>query len=1146
MKPIRLELAGLQSYREKQEVDFAKLCDAGVFGIFGPTGSGKSTILDAMTLALYGKVERAPGGTQGIMNQAENVLSVSFTFALTGAHGTDTYRVDRQFKRGGDVSVNNTISRIVKVGDDGEVVLADKVNEVNARVQEVLGLSMADFTRAVVLPQGKFAEFLSLKGVDRRQMLQRLFRLEPYGDLLNARLAARFKETDAAVKQIEAEQVGLGDASEAALEQARKRLNETAGEAKAHRILLKEAEKAAEEAARLQEWAAERETVEGGLAELALRSTLMDQTQEKLRQADQAARLQPYLKEWEATDRQRQEQAVQLNTAKLEHQQTLERQESASLVYEGAKQALDEQMAPLQLRIGKLQEALELEQDIADGERQELHIRSKLDQSSGDLALHTDSLKHEQGMLDKAVKLQVELKEKLARVEPKAEFRLAVQRALQDKQRADALQAQLLEQEREARSSRELADRDKARLASFAEQSEQARGELLMLYGSAEQAERQLKQLTKHSAQLLESVEQALSQMRKRQQYLDAGEAAVHLAGLLSAGEACPVCGSLHHPAPASEAAIGRTAGQENGLERLERIKQQAAEEAFSLRQLAHNAASLTASLREALGGGSFVEAAAASEAAELVPEDEEVVSAFEPDALKAMVGKLEEARLAVAAYIAQAERDFKRLNTELHDRSRATAEADARLRTLLAIEEGHAAKRKETEEDIRRIVGAWDAAHKGLSMVMVEAESERLAQADHEAEELRTRLAKSDPYLAEQQRKIIALQEQVQRLDRETVQANTELKGQVTLLEEKRRRLAVQLGSGKPDAPVRVLLEEAQHLEARLKRTEADSRSLLEQAHQLLQQAGNKLAAAEQGYASALASWERANVNWRQALPQSGFTGEAEVKAAILGEEQVKALEAELLSYNERKTRLRQRLEELQRLIGDRLINPSLWLEAQAALTSARERQEALIQQAAKAERDAEELEVKHVRWLELEQRRLTERQMRERLAQLQTVFRGNAFVEYIAEEQLTQVSRAASERLGLLTRQRYALEVDSSGGFVIRDDANGGVRRPVSTLSGGETFLTSLALALALSAQIQLNGRFPLEFFFLDEGFGTLDPDLLETVIAALERLHMERLTVGVISHVPELKARLPRKLVVTPAEPSGKGSRIVHETI
>jgi exonuclease SbcC len=158
--------------------------------------------------------------------------------------------------------------------------------------------------------------------------------------------------------------------------------------------------------------------------------------------------------------------------------------------------------------------------------------------------------------------------------------------------------------------------------------------------------------------------------------------------------------------------------------------------------------------------------------------------------------------------------------------------------------------------------------------------------------------------------------------------------------------------------------------------------------------------------------------------------------------------------------------------------------------------------------------------------------------------VFRGNSFVEYVAEEQLIQVSRGASNRLGQLTRGRYAIEVDSSNGFVIRDDANGGVKRPVSTLSGGETFLTSLALALSLSSQIQLRGKYPLEFFFLDEGFGTLDQELLDTVVTALEKLHMNAMSVGIISHVPELKARLTKKLIVTPANGEGNGSRVAIE--
>src|SRR5690625_2132383 len=226
MKPERLPLAGLQSYRQEQQVDFEQLCDSGVFGIFGPTGSGKSTILDAITLALYGQVERALNGTQGIMNQAEDELSVSFSFKLSHGHEQERYLIERQFKRGGDVSVHQTLSRLIQVTASGKTVLADKSMEVDRQVQQLLGLTMADFTRAVVLPQGKFSEFLSLRGRQRREMLQRLFHLEAYGQGLNQKLAARIKRNELKLKQLEAEQSGLGDASTEAVTQAKERLVE--------------------------------------------------------------------------------------------------------------------------------------------------------------------------------------------------------------------------------------------------------------------------------------------------------------------------------------------------------------------------------------------------------------------------------------------------------------------------------------------------------------------------------------------------------------------------------------------------------------------------------------------------------------------------------------------------------------------------------------------------------------------------------------------------------------------------------------------------------------------------------------------------------------------------------------------------------
>lgn len=135
--------------------------------------------------------------------------------------------------------------------------------------------------------------------------------------------------------------------------------------------------------------------------------------------------------------------------------------------------------------------------------------------------------------------------------------------------------------------------------------------------------------------------------------------------------------------------------------------------------------------------------------------------------------------------------------------------------------------------------------------------------------------------------------------------------------------------------------------------------------------------------------------------------------------------------------------------------------------------------------------------------------------------------------------VARQASDRLSGLTWGRYALTFDENGDFLMRDDHNGGSTRPVNTLSGGETFLTSLALAL--SAHIQLRGQHPLEFFFLDEGFGTLDPDLLDVVVSSLEKLNLDRMSIGLISHVPELRQRMQRRLIVDPALPAGRGTQV-----
>jgi exonuclease SbcC len=142
------------------------------------------------------------------------------------------------------------------------------------------------------------------------------------------------------------------------------------------------------------------------------------------------------------------------------------------------------------------------------------------------------------------------------------------------------------------------------------------------------------------------------------------------------------------------------------------------------------------------------------------------------------------------------------------------------------------------------------------------------------------------------------------------------------------------------------------------------------------------------------------------------------------------------------------------------------------------------------------------------------------------------NRFERWLLEEAIAQLVAGATRLLHELSGHAYSLDVDDKGGFVVVDHVNAEQVRSARTLSGGETFLASLALALALADQVAglaAGGAARLETMLLDEGFGTLDHETLDTVAAALEELGARGRTVGIVTHVRELAERLPVRFEV-----------------
>ena len=153
-----------------------------------------------------------------------------------------------------------------------------------------------------------------------------------------------------------------------------------------------------------------------------------------------------------------------------------------------------------------------------------------------------------------------------------------------------------------------------------------------------------------------------------------------------------------------------------------------------------------------------------------------------------------------------------------------------------------------------------------------------------------------------------------------------------------------------------------------------------------------------------------------------------------------------------------------------------------------------------------------------------------------LANMFNASGFVNYVSTIYLQNLADVANVRFHRMTKNQLSLTINSSNEFEVIDYLNNGFSRSVKTLSGGQGFQASLCLALALAESVQSLNKNDKNFFFIDEGFGTQDPESISVVFETLQSLYKENRIVGIISHVGELQERIPRSVNVVKDEEKG----------
>jgi DNA repair protein SbcC/Rad50 len=1189
MKILTVKFKNLSAMSGEWEIRFDQppLADTGLFAVVGPNGSGKTTILDALTVALYGETPRLKNPELGIMNWQADDAHSEVTFAVGG----NVYRSNWSVNRATGSPAAPEM-RLVSLNGQ-ETVLEDRVIKVRERVAELTGLDFKRFCRSVLLAQGEFTAFLSALDSERAEILEKIIGPEITREL-EASVRSRAAAEEERLLQLKEAAAGFPpldktrqDELRASLEQAREDLRETDRG-------VEELEAQAEWNQRMEQLtAAEREAAEALVAAEARHAQAALEA-ERLEQARKAAAFEAGIRDLDELTSRADQARSDFNRLETEVQSYQERTRELEELLRENRQALEQTRKQLEARGGDLQQAQQLDREIA---LQSEQFREALAQYEALERAQKDKLQQQAEVERQMVEVQKrreELRQWLEAHTGDARLELDLPVTEELAARLQTIQQQLIEQKpgkkdalkAERRSERALkrAERATQRGESRTEKltarktfRERRLGELLEehTFDSLLAAHRDRKNRLAACKKLikigrkyrelavgenpptilahLQVEREALGQsLELEQAHLAKLEETVRRRdqlrkfapdrSLLRSGTPCPLCGSAEHPYV------------DPGLPdfgNIDSVWQDQQEKVAALQQQLESLNARATALRSLVKALEAIQGAWAK-ACDQAGGDWAIT---EPDAV------LEEIR--------SRKRDLK--NSKWRVRSvRWHKWRTERVGRALEKKLGKLSREMEARDRLR------EQHELHLKTVKhTKGESQRLRQEQQEIqEELETRLrdcGEQIPGPGMETDLIQGLKKRWQAYHSRWLELGAS-SGRLVSLETSKDALPRELDRLKADAAT--LATEIQAAQSRLSTLQAEREGLFGSFDPVregrdLEEAIDRHNAERLSLHQEIEALRRLLVEKQPALPEA--EREALQSKIAVEESELNILAQARGAGMESVDTVREHL----RVLAQEDVIVSQLATAVQVLPAAQAQHEAArtALEAARAERagtEAPELlswkiadgnKRRELLLTEIEDSESTLREWRELERDYRDTLRAIAEQEKIRAQAISEQKALESEdptttkqklqslmmeRLVERTNQhlellsgRYFVRPDAEQGLglEIEDTLQGRTHRTAKTLSGGESFLVSLCLALGLS-EMAGNGR-KIESLFLDEGFGTLDDEMLYKVLAALKGLRANGKMVGIISHVKRLAEEIPTQIRVE-KQPGGS-SRI-----